>query len=309
MISTFSDLSARGESRNFETGRCSWSTRRRASKSSMRLSLVIHTEKAALSLSLPGISEDRTHFNQRGICRMKIVKTFYDKMEIHAPFRHKILRRIQGILASRLLFNFQMNTFKQGVGISVLALASLGTNAATILSPGATWEYTFANPTGDADWNTTSGGWSTGAAPFGNTVGGDFGNNTFWPVDGVQGDDDLWVRTTIDLTGFDLTTAHWDLGVDNAFKLYANGTLVSAADAGGFTFRWEYSGGFPVGLLTPGINYIAVALDDYGGLTAFDMQILADPRAPTVPDGGSTLALLSLGVAVLASARRRTRAT
>jgi hypothetical protein len=107
----------------------------------------------------------------------------------------------------------------------------------------------------------------------------------------------------VDLTGYDLSSVLWDLGVDNGFKLYANGALVASDNAEGFTFRWEYSGGF-AGTLVPGANVIAVALEDHGGFTAFDMQITGD-RVPGVPDSGSTVLLLGLTLGGLSCLRTR----
>ncbi len=176
--------------------------------------------------------------------------------------------------------------------------------ASTLLPTGHIWEYTFTNPTGDPTWNTTTGVggiWSSGSAPFGNVSGGDFGYGTYWPASGSWGDD-LWVRTTIDLTGVDLSTVLWDLGVDNGFTLYANAALVSAFNAEGYTFRWEYSGGFG-SALTSGINVIALALEDHGGLTAFDMQITGT-HVTSVPEP-STVILLGTGLASLIGLKLR----
>ncbi len=204
------------------------------------------------------------------------------------------------------------NRLLLGFTLAVAALAqSTEVAAAVILSPHSTWEYTFTNPTGDATWNTTTGVagiWSAGSAPFGNHTGpfgadvaGDFSFATLWAADGSDGDD-LWVRKSVDLTGFDLSSVAWDLGVDNGYKLYLNGALVSGANGEGYTFRWEYSGGF-AGLL-PGVNVIGVALEDHGGLTAFDMQITGD--AAVVPEPG-TLMLLGNGLVGLVSLARRRR--
>ena len=80
--------------------------------------------------------------------------------------------------------------------------------------------------------------WTVGPAPFGNYLGGSydpagyFNYQTLWDADGSDGDD-LWVRQSIDLTGFDLDSIRWDLGVDNGYKLYINGTLVSSENAEG----------------------------------------------------------------------------
>ena len=59
----------------------------------------------------------------------------------------------------------------------------------------------------------------------------DFNYATKWEADGSDGDD-LWIRTEIDLTEFDISTIHWDLGVDNGYKLYINGKLIASANAG-----------------------------------------------------------------------------
>jgi hypothetical protein len=195
-------------------------------------------------------------------------------------------------------------------GLTLLFLSSTA-QAATILAPqSGAWEYTFVDPTAGA-WNTTTGGgWATGAAPFGNCAVvchgsdplGQFNYNTLWNADGADGDD-LWVRRAVDFTGYDLSTIAWDLGVDNGFKLYLNGVLVGGTNAEGYTFRWEYSGAFGAAAL-PGINILAVALEDHGGLTAFDMQI----TGTAVPEPGSTFALLLTGLGALGAGYRRSRA-
>ncbi len=196
-----------------------------------------------------------------------------------------------------------------------LALAASPAAAGPILPAGALWEYTFTNPTGDPTWNTTTGvggDWTTGLAPFGNHIGpgwddtgGFFSYNTYWPTDGADGDD-LWARTTIDLTGYDPDSVFWNLGVDNGFKLYLNGSLIASDNREGYTSRWEYSGVFGNALL-PGVNVLAVALEDHGVATAFDMNVIGDPLPQPVPEPGSMLLLLSGGLGALASLRKRWR--
>jgi len=151
-----------------------------------------------------------------------------------------------------------------------------------ILPPGSVWEYTFSDPTSDPAWNvTTAGGWSRGAAPFGTSPGlnADFEARTQWKADGSDGDD-LWVKTVVNLSKYDHSSVKWHLGVDNGYTLYINGLRVSSGNAEGYTVRWEYSGQFPVELLRPSDNIVAVALEDHGGATAFDMQITGEVAGP-----------------------------
>jgi hypothetical protein len=88
--------------------------------------------------------------------------------------------------------------------------------------------------------------------------------------------------------------------VDNGYKLYVNGALISQANAEGFTSRWEYTGSFPA--LNPGLNFIALALEDHGGQTAFDMQITAGTAVIPLPAAGW---LLLGGLALLGCQGRR----
>ena len=199
--------------------------------------------------------------------------------------------------------------------VMAAALTATAAQAASVLPPKSTWEYTFTDPSADnPDWRTATdvgGEWASGDAPFGNTTGttnGDFDYQTFWPAagSGTAGTPELWVRRTVDFTGFDIATATWDIGVDNGYTLWVNGTEVSQNSAGGFTFRWEYSGTFG-DTLNQGENIVALALDDYGGLTAFDMQITADAMAietPAIPLPAG-LPLMLGGIAALAALRTR----
>jgi hypothetical protein len=188
----------------------------------------------------------------------------------------------------------RVRLFTIAIALTAMTVPSVA-SAATILAAGASdWEYTFLDPTGDLTWNTTTGGWATGAAPFGTEVTGDFAYNTLWPADATATlTDDLWVRRAVDFAGFDLSSITWNLGVDNGYKLYLNGVLVSSDNAEGFTNRWEYTGIFPGAL--PGMNILALALEDHGGLTAFDMEI----NGQAVPDMGNTMPLLLAGLGIL----------
>jgi len=194
------------------------------------------------------------------------------------------------------------------VAISLILMVSFA-EAAIILPPGATWEYTFTNPTGDLNWSNTIGGWQTGLAPFGNNYAdnynSDFHPQTDWPADNTGNmNDDLWVRTALNLAGYDLSTIAWNLGVDNGFKLYINGNLLSSDMAEGYTSRWEYAGSILQSYLNNGNNVIALALEDHGSLTAFDMQITGNQSSVPEP---STLLLLGSGLAGVGLMRRKLR--
>jgi hypothetical protein len=199
-----------------------------------------------------------------------------------------------------------------------LALPRVAT-ADVIVPSGATWQYTFCDPTADAAWNTTVGlgglggqcGWLDGPAPFSNVEGNDpfaydTRNGTYWPDNTADYSgpyvDDLWVRLALDLTDYDLTTVFWQMAVDNGYKMYLNGTLLGSDNQEGYTWAWEYSGAFPNA--TQGLNILALALEDHGVRTAFDMEITGTPIPAPEP---ATMTLVGLGGLALAARRRRKR--
>jgi hypothetical protein len=164
----------------------------------------------------------------------------------------------------------------------------MGTLVNLIEPKSSDWEYYHVNGPVPSNWQTKTGGWTVGPAPFGNyygTWGGrdDFVTRTFWPADGWDGDD-LLVRKVIDLTNIDLSKPiHWFMGTDNGMTLYVNGIKVTSRNDEGYAYKWEYSGRLDPALynLVNGPNIIAVALEDHGGLTAFDMMITGESTPPT----------------------------
>ena len=188
--------------------------------------------------------------------------------------------------SGRLIFTGQGNETSETEG-----------DETAILPAGSQWQYTFTDPTADPGWNaTTEPGWPLGRAPFGSSPGIDpaFEANTDWPPDGADGDD-LWLRTSVDLTGYDLSSIRWHLGVDNGYALFVNGAQVSSDNAEGYTSRWEYGGAFPAGTLRPGDNVVALALEDHGGATAFDMQITGQRCVATNMGAGDIASTFAAG--------------
>jgi hypothetical protein len=210
-------------------------------------------------------------------------------------------------LSTYLNIHMKMPKILLSAALICTAIASHG--QIVVLAPGSSWEYTTVNPTTNSTWTTSTGGWAVGQAPFGNDWGHSFDSNfypkTNWPVNNSTADD-FWVRTTLNLAGFDLNTINWNLGADNGYTLFLNGHQISNNFAEGYTYRWEYSGSFGSSILNSGINYLAVALNDTGGMTAFDMQVTGRHAASQPVPEPSTYGLLGaaglLGLAVL---RRR----
>lgn len=129
--------------------------------------------------------------------------------------------------------------------------------------------------------------WLTGAAPFGNVSSGDFGYNTYW-----QENFDPLLRKSITLAN--PVTMTVNLGADNGFGFYVNGALITGANAEGYTNRWEYTFSVDASHFVAGNNVIALALEDHGGLTAFDMQMLGPPST-NVPEPGACT-VLAIGI-------------
>ena len=177
------------------------------------------------------------------------------------------------------------------------------------ISAGDTWKYVNATTATAASVSTVGfempgyddSSWFTGPAPFGNVSGGDFGNASGTVWDAFH---DPLLRKTIVLGS--PVAMNVDLGVDNGYDFFVNGVHVSGANAEGYTFRWEYSFSIPSSYFVAGPNVIAVALEDHGGLTAFDMQ-MTGPGQSSVPEPGVVALLIGVGFTGVRFALRRRR--
>jgi hypothetical protein len=90
--------------------------------------------------------------------------------------------------------------------------------------------------------------------------------------------------------------------------MYINGNLVGSVNAEGFTYQWEYGGDFDPSALNQGVNILALVLEDHGGLTGFDMQIIGEPGdTNAVPEASTVFGSLALGACALVRLARRKR--
>ena len=161
-----------------------------------------------------------------------------------------------------------------------LAASAAACQAAVVMDFGSpNWEYS----------NDNGVTWKSGLAPFGNYSY----CNTYWAENS-----DILVKTAINLTGFDPSSATYFLGIDNDCFLSVNGMEIRDIYHGGVAGPYDWSG-----TLTgaqSGINNIQLRLHDYGGGTYFDMQISANlvpvPEPSTYLAGIGALGMLFLGL-------------
>ena len=130
------------------------------------------------------------------------------------------------------------------------------------------YSYNFLN-----NWMNSLGSWNTGLSPFAFDLSPNPNNilltaNTIWPVAST-----MYIRKQVNLTNFDINSLTYSVAVDNGFKLYVNGNLVTSQYQGGYTFLWEYQGIIPSSFLNSGNNIIAFELNDDGASNVFASKI------------------------------------
>ena len=134
--------------------------------------------------------------------------------------------------------------------------------------------------------NSLTGTWQKGKSPFGSQISSPIPGleaNTIWPINSK-----LYLRKSVNLSHFDLNTLEWKIAVDNGFKLFVNGNLVSQDYQEGYSYFWEYQGAIPRAFLNNGDNIIEYELTDTGGLSAFETQLTANPFYSILWSTGAT---------------------
>jgi len=203
-----------------------------------------------------------------------------------------------------------MKTKTRVFAITLLILMSGLVKAApiTILSQQSFWDYNVTSnninhtifPTYDfSDFTANYTGALNGQAGFGNTTAPAGGaTNTTWAAG-----TDLALQTTATLAGNVIGDVTLNLATDNGAIVFINGVEVFSEIAEGFTNIWEYTATISGGLFNVGANTISVLAEDHGGLTFFDMQLVAQGGISPVPEPG-IIVLFSLGLFGLALVRR-----
>lgn len=134
--------------------------------------------------------------------------------------------------------------------------------------------------------NSLTGTWQKGKSPFGSQISSPIPGleaNTIWPINSK-----LYLRKSVNLSNFDINTLEWKIAIDNGYKLFVNGNLVSQDFQEGYSYFWEYQGAVPRGFLNDGENTIEYELTDTGGLSAFETQLTANPFYSILWSTGAT---------------------
>ena len=149
-----------------------------------------------------------------------------------------------------------------------------------------------------ADHVWTVAGDGNHPAPFGDYAPNSLPNpNSDWPLNST-----LQLSTSLDLSGQDLSSVEYRIAIDNDYTLMVNGTQV------GFLVHEnnaEWGPWLPLSNTTSGVNSIGVTIVDRGVLDYFAMEVRT--TSIVVPEGGSTLVLMSSSLVALGTFGRRLR--
>jgi len=201
-----------------------------------------------------------------------------------------------------------------GFFVIIFSFPKVYADSLILVDKGALWNYSLLTRENDlwpiwdtvgyntVNWNSLN--WSSGYAAFANsTTYGPY--STYWPADAGNGDNDLALYTTFSLhdSRFLSWTLALNVAMDNGFVIFINGQQVAKDNAEGGTYYWEYTFNIDSSVLNMGINYVNVLAEDHGGLTFFDMQLIANTPNTPVPEP-SLMVLLGISFIGLVGLRR-----
>lgn len=114
--------------------------------------------------------------------------------------------------------------------------------------------------------------WNFAQAPFGHGYNGKFATNTDWPLGTT-----MYLRKKVTFDHVKRDSVTYRIAVDNGFKLYLNGNLISTGMKEFSPNRWDYTGIINKDFIKNGENILAIEIIDKGVQSYFEMNVNGIP--------------------------------